>query len=311
MPTDDAVIDRGDTIVADEKPVAPPADTDVDNLAEDLLNKGEDEDKLEDPPRDDHGKFTKKGEDNRIPKDRFDEAVNKERAAREAAERRAEEAEAKLKQESRSDEVAKMESDIESLEVKHVKLINDGEHEEAAKVMKEIRMSVRKIADMENNEKLTRATTQAVEQVRMDATIARIEADYSVLNEESADYDPDFVDLVLAEQARLIRAERMPPSRALATAADKIMNKLKPAAKADDPAPKKGLDAARTADRKADQVAKNLDTASRQPAKASSAGADSDKFGQKDALPDIDKLTAEELAALPASVKAKMRGDEL
>ncbi len=313
---DTTLLDRGDDIEPKVEPKTDEVDPEVEDEAKKLLEKKTDEGEQ---PRDPTGKFAKKERDvpDHVPKARFDDAVGKERAAREAAEARAAALEALVRKETRSDEVAKAEEAIEGLEAKHTKLILDGEHEAAAKVMREIRHAERQIATFENEEKLTRATSQAVEQVRMDAAIARLESDHPVLNDESEEFDQDLVDLVLAEQMRLINEKRMSPSAALTAAGDKIMKKfsaVQPKAKDKDEdeeeAKPAGLNAAKDASsRKADQVAKNLDTANNQPPKSSAAGKDSDKAGMKDSLPDLDKLTPEEFEALPASAKAKMRGD--
>lgn len=307
------VIDRGDSLEPPKVDEPKVTDKEVEDEAKKLL-KDEEEPKDEpkdEPARDATGKFAKKDHDDaRIPKARFDEAMSKERAAREAAEARAAALEAQVKQASKSEEVQKREDEIEALEAKHSKLILDGEHEAAAKVMKEIRLAERQIANMENEVKLTKATTQAVEQVRMEAAIARLESDHPALNQESEEYDQDLVDLVLAEQRRLMTEQGYTAARALTTAGDKIMRKFGAAQAAPkDAEPKKGLDAAKDSSRKADQVAKNLDTEKRQPPNQSVAGKDSDKAGMKDTLTDVTKLTPEEFAALPAATKAKLRGD--
>ena len=323
---DVATLDRGDDLEAKEPESKEPDPKDVEEVEAEAKKLTTPE---EDQPRDSTGKFAKKDHDDaRVPKARFDEAVGKERAAREAAEarardlvlgvrgvrardlrRRAVELEQMVRKESRTEAVSKAEEAIEALEAKHTKLILDGEHEAAAKVMKEIRHAERQIATSENNEKLGRATSQAVEQVRMEAAIARLESDHPALNQESEVYDQDLVDLVLAEQARLIRELGKTPSAALTDAATKIMRKFGAAQPVKDMPEAKGLAAAKEASsRKADQVAKNLETDRKQPAKGTS-GMDSDKAGMKDSLPDLDKLTPEEFEALPASAKAKMRGD--
>lgn len=306
---DTTLLDRGDDIEPKVEPKTDEVDPEVEDEAKKLLEKKTDEGEQ---PRDPTGKFAKKERDvpDHVPKARFDDAVGKERAAREAAEARARDLEEMVRKESRTEAVSKAEEAIEALEAKHTKLILDGEHEAAAKVMKEIRHAERQIATSENNEKLGRATSQAVEQVRMEAAIARLESDHPALNQESEVYDQDLVDLVLAEQARLIRELGKTPSAALTDAATKIMRKFGAAQPVKDMPEAKGLAAAKDASsRKADQVAKNLDTANNQPPKSSAAGKDSDKAGMKDSLPDLDKLTPEEFEALPASAKAKMRGD--
>ena len=81
---------RGDFLKED----APAPEVEAEVVLDDPIEEEEPEvaDEPEAQPRDEKGKFTGKG----IPKERFDQAVNKERAAREDAEARAAPAEAQL-----------------------------------------------------------------------------------------------------------------------------------------------------------------------------------------------------------------------
>ncbi len=313
------VVDRGDNL-EDLPPKDDAAKAAADAQADADLKALEDEKAAaaaaaeEEKARDEKGRFAKKDDkEPSVPKHRFDEAVGKEREAREAAERRAAELESRLKQESKNEEVTKMEEAVEKLEQQYSKFLLDGEGEKAAAVMKQIRQSERAIARMETESTASAATERAVEQVRMDTTIARLEADYPTFNPDSEKFDQDLVDIVLAEQNRLIQTQRMLPSAALATAAKKIMDKFAPTKdeeKKGDDEEAKGLSAAKTAeDRKAKQVAKNLDADKRQAPSLKESGADSDKHGQTKTEIDVAKLTPEEFKALPESTRAKLRGD--
>lgn len=249
--------------------------------------------------RDESGRF--------IPKGRFDEAVGKERAARETAERKLAELQQSLKQIDRNADTEKLEAEIVGLEKQHSKLLLDGDHEKAADLMTQIRLKERTIAIQEATHLSTQAKNEAREEVRMDAAIESLEANYEVLNPQSENFDQDLVDFVLSTQASLIQTERLSPSAALVKAAQKVMSKMggKPVAAEDH----KGLAAGKVAqDRKKDQVAKNIDAAARQPASMKDAGIDSDKAGITGNV-DVTKLTREEFAALPAATKAKLRGD--
>ena len=295
--------DRGDLLPED---VVTPPDTDeqAEKDAEEILGKEVVEDEKDEPPRDEKGKFAKK--EAGIPKERFDEAVNKERQAREAAERRAAELESRIQQADVNEEFAKAEQMIEGLESKHAQLLLDGEVEKAAALMKQIRHSERELTEARMEARSSRATSQAVEEVRMEATIAKLEADYPALNTESETFDQDLVDLVLAKQAALIQNQRMTPSKALAEAAKVVMKKMAPAPAVEPD--NKGLSAAKTSDRKTEQVTKNIDTAKRQPADMKQVGVDSDKSGGS-LSQTVEQMTSEEWGALPASTKAKLRGD--
>ncbi len=275
------------------------------------------------PARDAGGKFAKKEghEEDRIPKERFNEAVGKERAAREAAEARAAAAEALVKKEDQNEELAKFETYMTDLEQKHAKHMLDGENVKAAEVMRQIRHAERQFASMQSDSKVAMATSAAVEQVRMDTAISSLESTYPALNpKDETTFDQDLVDIVLAEQDRLIRVMNYAPSRALTAAADKIMSKFaKPAEKEGTKEAEKekekekaaGLGAAKGAEsaesRKAAQVAKNLETAAKQPANTKESGKDSDKGGTE--IASIAGMTKAEINALPESTRAKLRGD--
>ena len=292
-------VDRGDEFVADDVVVdEPEVKVDKDVVEEPEVKVEEPEVKVEEPARDEKGKF--------IPKGRFDEAVGKERAARETAERKLAELQASLKQVDRNADTEKLEAEIVGLEKQHSKLILDGDHEKAAELMTQIRLKERTISIQEATHLSAQAKNEAREEIRMDAAIESLETTYDVLNPNSENFDQDMVDFVLSTQASLINSERLSPSAALVKAAQKVMGKLgaKPTATTD-----KGLGAGRVAqDRKEAQVSKNIDTAKRQPASMKNSGLDSDKAGQMGEV-DYTKLTSEERAALPEATRARLRGD--
>lgn len=250
--------------------------------------------------RDDQGRF--------IPKGRFDEAVGKERAARETAERKLAELQATLKQVDRNADAIKLESEIVGLEKAHSKLLLDGDHEKAAELMSQIRLKERTIAIQEATHLSTAAKNEMREELRYDAAVESLESTYDVLNPNHEDFDADLIDLVLGAQRTYIENERLTPSAALVKAAKTVMGKLGTKVEA---ATEKGLAAGKVAqDRKQAQVEKNIAAAKSQPASMKESGIDSDKAGQVGNV-DVAKLTREEFAALPAATKAKLRGDLL
>jgi len=318
---DASKLDRGDSLIVVEKAPEPAK---VEDKVSDIF-EGKGDAKLEgepaaktdeagelvDPPegdkaRDDKGRFEAK-----IPKSRFDEAVGKEREAREAAERRAAEAERKLQEgqaaQVRTDQIEAIEADIANLEQKHADLLLDGNAKEAAAVMKEIRMAERKIARAESDAIADQRVTRTLESQRFDTVVARIEADYPEFNPDSDKYDTDLVALVLAKQGNLIRSEGLTPSAAMEKAAKDVAGRFLKAeeVKVEE---KKGLAGTQAADRKQEQVAKNLEASQRQPASMKDAGIDSDKAGKTSNI-DVSTMSADELAALPEATRQRLRGD--
>lgn len=304
--------DRGDNLPSPE-PVKPAPTTEAaEPKSEEAEVKVEPEaPAVEEIPRDEKGRFT--GNDPKIPKARFDEAVGKEREAREAAERRAAELERQLAERTKAMEnnakIEELENQIASLEKKHAELLLDGDVEAAAQIMREIRHAERRIAKEEAVAETSSHIVRTLEAERVEAIVARLEADYDEFNPQSENYDQDLVELVLSKQKQLIEQQGMSPSKALEKAGREVANRF--LSKVEPEAGGKGLSAGKTAtDRKETQVAKNLDTQRRQSPSMKDAGMDSDKAGIKDKI-DVSKLTPEEFAALPEATKAKLRGDML
>lgn len=285
-----AVLDRGDAPV-------------IDGLLKDepKVEEGKTQEvKHDEVARDpDTGKF--------IPKARYDEQVGKERLARETAERRYAELEAKMGQVSRSEDVAKLEESVTTMEKMHSKLLLDGDHEKAAEVMRDIRLTERKIALQESQDRMVQTAQQTREEIKMDMAIERLESGYSPLNPASEEYNQELVEEVLGWQSVYMERYRLSPSAALTKAADKVMS-TQAAPTAAEPA--KGLSAGKQGDvgRKQDQVGKNLAAASAQPANTRGVGQDSDKAGLSGKI-DVNTLTQEDFAALPESMRAQLRGD--
>lgn len=310
MSLDQAAIDRGDFLPEEiealktEAPVEEPVVEEVteEDVVEEAVETPE-EDKAEEPARDEKGRFAG------IPKARFDEAVGKEREAREAAERRAAELERQLAERAqaqvKTEQTEELETRIAEMEKQHAQFLLDGEAEKAAELMRSIRHTERQIARAEAQADARTATSQILEAERFELAVAKLEADYSTLNPKSETYDPELVEMILDRQARLVQGG-MPPSQAITNATDFVMKRV-----ARDEAPaQQGLAAAKVSDRKAEQVKKNLEVQAKQPPSMKDVGLDSDKLGEK-AMPNVAQMTLEEFNALPATTKARLRGDML
>lgn len=314
---DASKMDRGDALLNDEPEVKdePVVEPEVKKEVEDEPEaKGEPEEEPEEPEAKDEPARDKKGQfEAKIPKSRFDEAVGKEREAREAAERRAAELERKLNEQAQAqvqtEQIEKLEEAISEMEKKHAELLLDGNIDGAAKVMGDIRKAERQIARAESEAAATQRTAAALETDRVTVAIARLEADYPIMNPKSDQFDQDIVDLVLTKQRTLMREEGLSPSQALTEAAQKVAERFIKAPEPEDE--KEGLAkaAAKRADeRKQEQLKKNLETQKKQPPSMKDSGIDSDKAGQT-GLPDVSLMTQDEFDALPESTKAKLRGD--
>ena len=270
---------------------------------------GVEEPKVEDgepeQERDEKGRFTGKGV---IPVERHKATLDKEREAREAAERRAAELELRLQQTAQQQEkvlrTEEIETQIEGLEEKYQELLLDGNTKEAGQIMRQIRHMERQIATAEAEARASQTTAQALEGERMEVAIARLEANYPEFNTASENYDADLVSLVLAKQKAYVSAGDS-PSRAMIKAGEEVAKRFLTKAASEDA---KGLAKAAENDRQKQAVGKALSAQRAQPASMKEAGMDSDTRGEK-GLPDVSKMTADEFAALPEATQARLLGN--
>ena len=291
--------------------------------AKDPELKEPDEKQEEDQPRGPDGKFAKKDDgqpaDQRIPKARFDEAVNKERERAEAAERRLAELEARLTKseptkptvDPRTAEVDTLDSKIVELHSKRDGFLADGNAEKASELLREIRAEERKLmrleAEMIAEEKAGRATSQASEESLVDGVVATLESTYEVLRKGSETYNERMIDLVVAEQQRLM-ATGLSPSKALLKAGTDIMELVGQKKTTDETKDEaKGEDLKEA--RRKEALAKNIDTAKRQPGALKDVGLDSNAAGAKSLNLEVDKMTDKEFGSLSEEQLAKLRGD--
>jgi hypothetical protein len=301
-----AVVDRGDTLppavaeaaVAEEKLVLTSEELEVTPLKSDEAQAAG-ELKVEEPERDEKGRF--------IPASRHKEVLENERTKREGVERQLAELQATIKKVDINADVAKLEEEVVAMELAREAALLDGDKEKAASLSRDIRFKERHINEIGTSHKTAQAEAGAVEKVRFDMAVERLEDIYPALKEGDEAFDQEKVDDVLGWQGVYMQRDRLSPSAALVKAAEKVMG----TAKAEEP-PKTGLAAGKdtAADRKAAAVAKNLDAAAKQPASMKEVGIDSDKVGIQGKV-DVSRLSEEEFAALPAATKAKLRGDTL
>lgn len=255
--------------------------------------------------RDEKGRFTGKGV---IPVERHKATLDKEREAREAAERRAAELELRLQQTAQQQEkmlrTEEIETQIESLEEKYQEQLLDGNTKEAGQIMRQIRHMERQIATAEAEARASQTTAQALEGERMELAIARLEADHPEFNTASENYDADLVSLVLAKQKAYVSAGES-PSRAMIKAGEEVAKRFLTKAASEDA---KGLAKAAENDRQKQAVGKALSAQRAQPASMKEAGMDSDTRGEK-GLPDVTKMSADDFAALPQATQDRLLGN--
>lgn len=291
--TDEVLLDE---VPKDEKKSALKVDK-VDEEAEEETDA-----KVEDKP---------KGKESRIPAARHKEILDRERERRTAVENEL----AKYKQGTQladvNAEITEAEGKLIALEKSYAKQLTDGEADKAATTMTDIRRLERAINTKTSEMRETAATARAVETVRYDTTVERLEALYPELNVAHDDFDK----VKTAEVLELKEAWELKgytPSAALQKAVKYVMppetKKQEEALKTDARVDPKKVEA----ERKAAAVEKTAEAAAKTPPNAAKAGKDHDAAGggavtAKDAI----KMKHEDFVKLDDDTLARMRGDVL
>ncbi len=140
---------------------------------------------------------------------------------------------------------------------------------------------------------------QVIDSLSMNEMIDAVEAKFSVLNEDSKDFDPDLSDEILDMFDTLNGSGKYDSSAmALARAVELIMGEP---VVGEESKEEKGSRSTKT------NIDKNLETAKKQPPSVEKAK-NSEEGGLKDNI-EASKLSEEEFDALPESTKKRMRGD--
>jgi hypothetical protein len=246
----------------------------------------------DDAARDEKGRF--------IPKDRFDEAVRKERSEKEEYARRLKEYEDKEAQRNVSVDLAEANKQVKELIKQHTSLLADGELDKASDLMEQILEIKEEITERKAAARAEQTKTAAKEEVRYDALVAKLESDFPQINPDAEEFDKGAVRRVQAYMSGLMQTERMSATQALKEAVETILGK--PAVdskKADDTGVR----------RKEAAVAKAMDAQKKQPASTKEVGIDSDKVGGALDASAVMKMSYDEFVKLPDTKLAEMRGD--
>lgn len=299
-------IDRGDFISEPtpppEAPEAPEAPEEAELFEE--LDEPEESKEPEEPEdlepksakgKEDKGKF--------IPKDRFDEAVRKERGEKEEIARRLKEYEDREAQRETSADYAKAQKAIRGMIEQHTSLLADGELEKASDLMEQILGMQAEMAEHKAEAKANAAKNQAKEEVRYDALVAKLEADYPQINPDAEEFDKATVRKMTAMMSGLMQTERMSASQALKEAVEIILGPVQKNTGSKEKATDVGMR------RKEEAVKKALDAKTRQPASTNTMGVDHDKTGGPLDSSAVMKMSYDEFVKLPEAKLSELRGD--
>lgn len=262
------------------------------------------------------GADDKKGKVAMIPVERHKVMLDKAREERDAlAAQLAQQAKGREIVETNA-EITKIETAITTKETEYNAALIAGEVEKAGKLMTEIRAMERGIGDLKADMRAQVAETRAVERVRYDTTVERLEAAYDQLNPEHESFDKaqvaEVMDLKAAYETR-----GMAPSAALQKAVKLIMGaetaKQKTAATTTARvSPEDVAAAAAEAKRAEEATRKALDAANKTPPSAAKVGVDSDKLGGGQVTADmVMKMDQGKFAKLDEDTLARLRGDAI
>ena len=209
-------------------------------------------------------------------------------------------------------EVSKLNEQVAEKEEKYAELLAEGKTKEATAVMREIRALERDITNQEAEARTAAATADAVEQVRFDAVVERLEASYPQLKPGGDEYDESVVAEVLEMQGAWV-AKGYAPSAALQKAVGYI---IKPASGKQEAAttvtPRVSeADAAAAAKeaRATEQRKKNAAAAEGQPPALANAGANSDAAGGVLDAKTVIKMPFDKFSKLSEEEISRLRGD--
>lgn len=317
-------VDRGDNWTpTDDEVKKPDVKSDADTTSSDTTGAtdtslrdggGGDESDVDpdNPDKGSDGKATKA--DARIPLSRHKEILEAERGRREALEQQLSKFQQGQQVAATNDEITQLEDKLIAKETEYNKAVADGELDKANKLMREIRTMDRDITGKRTAMDIQAAEARAVERVRYDTLVERMEEAYPQLNPDDDNFDKAKTAEVLELKAAY-QATGYTPSQALQKAIKLVMPpKTKAQEAAAETTPRVSAEDAAKAKAEAralEQRKKNADVAGKQPPATSNVGQDHDKLGGQISAKDVLKMSQEDFMKLDDKTLAAMRGDEL
>jgi len=298
MGQDAEIVDRGDNLVATDEKVAEKAEEKVIDLSAGDKKVVEEVKKEPEvgPERDAKGQF--------IPKARFDEAVTKERDKAAALAARNAELEGHFAAQVTSQDITEAQKVVRDLIKQRNSHLGDGELDKATEIDSKIVELQEAIADRKAELKVESARNSAVESMKYDAVVERLEEEHPELNPDSDEYDEDTATEIRALMKGYQSELRLSPAAALRRAAGRVFGTTKAAVKEDKTA-EEGVR------RKTEATERNLDAAKKQPASTKEVGLDHDKKGGGLDQKTVMSMKYDEFVKIGDEVLSRLRGDTL
>lgn len=215
-----------------------------------------------------------------------------------------------------NEQITSIETKVIEKEAAYNKALIDGETEKATALMREIRGMEREMGDLKTNMAAQAAETRAIEQVRYETVVDRLETAYPALNPDHEDYDREQVKEVMELQTAY-KLTGLTPTAALQKAVKLIMGAETSAQKtAATTTPRVTAEATAAAlaeaKRTEEATKKALDANKRTPPAAGKVGVDSDKLGGGQVTADmVMKMDQGKFAKLDEDTLRRLRGDDV
>ena len=251
-------------------------------------------------PKTEKGKF--------IPLDRHEKLLKKERARREELEAELSKTRAGQQMATVNEDMSRIEDTLVGMEEKYNDLLAEGDTKGAAALMTQIRRKNAELNALAAQHRYAEIMARAVEKVRYDEALDRIEEAYPELNPESDAYDEEiFQDVVDLMQAG--RARGLPPTKALQRAVQRVMGADTTAQKRATTATPRVSESDVAAKRRSEAVKRNLGVAGRTPP-ASHRVTAGDATGGKLTPEAVMAMSDDEFAKLDEKTLSRLRGDD-
>jgi len=247
----------------------------------------------------------------RIPLERHEAVLAKEREKRADLEQKLAQYEKGSQIASVNEDITNLENSVVSLEKEYAQLLTDGEIDKATAVMAKIRKAERDMSEAKSDMKIHAAEIRATERARFNTALERIEVAYPTLNPDHADYDQAIMDEVV-ELKEAYEIKGLTPTTALQKAVRALVEprttKQEMATTTKPNVSEKDV----SAERKKEAVGKTAEAMAKQPASLGKGGVDSDRMGggKPDAATVI-KMSQKDFAKLDRETLAELRGDNL
>ena len=299
-PTDDGAEDAP---AAKDDAGGEPAAADEDlRAAAEELEEGTEEAKKTGTPKSGKGKF--------IPLDRHEKLLKKERARREELEAQLSQSRAGQQMAQANEDLSRVEDELVAMEAKYNDLLAEGDTQTAAQLMTQIRRKNAELNSITAAQRDAEVMARAVEKVRFDEALDRIEEAYPELDPESEEYDEDtyqdVYDLMVAGRQRGLSA-----TKALQRAVARVMG-------AETTAQKRATTATPRVDendvasrRRGEAVRRNLDAARRTPPATHRISANNDAAGGALTAKAVMSMSEDDFEKLSDKDLARLRGDVL